>query len=46
MRIERIEVRELGLRLRERFEISSGWSESRRIVLVSLHADGLTGWGE
>ncbi len=46
MRIERIELRELSLRLRERFEISSGWSEARRIVLVSLHADGRTGWGE
>lgn len=46
MRIERIELRELSLRLRERFEISSGWSEVRRIVLVALHADGRTGWGE
>ena len=46
MRIERIELRELSLRLRERFEISSGWSEARRIVLVSLHSEGLTGWGE
>ncbi len=46
MRIERIELRELSLRLRERFEISSGWTEARRIVLVSLQADGCTGWGE
>jgi len=46
MRIERIELREVGLALRERFEISSGFKESRRIVLVRITAGGVTGWGE
>ena len=46
MRIDRIELREVSLSLRERFEISSGWQEERRVVLVALYADGCTGWGE
>ncbi|MYF61461.1 MAG: o-succinylbenzoate synthase, partial [Gammaproteobacteria bacterium] len=46
VRIDAIEVREIRLPLRERFEISSGYSEERRILLVRLHADGETGWGE
>ena len=46
MNIEAIEIREIRLPLRERFEISSGYSEERRILLVKLHADGETGWAE
>ena len=46
MKIDAVEVREIRLPLRERFEISSGYSEERRILLVRLHADGLTGWSE
>lgn len=46
MKIDAIEVREIRLPLRERFEISSGYSEERRILLVKLHADGETGWAE
>lgn len=46
MKIDAIEVREIRLPLRERFEISSGYSEERRILLVRLHADGETGWAE
>lgn len=46
MKIERIEIREIGLRLRERFEISSGWKQDRRILLLNVVGDGLTGWGE
>ena len=46
MRIESVEVREIRLPLRERFEISSGFSEERRILLVRLHAGGETGWAE
>lgn len=46
MKIESIEVREIRLPLRERFEISSGFSEERRILLVKLRAGGETGWAE
>ena len=46
MRIEAIEVREIRLPLRERFEISSGYSEERRILLVKVDAGGETGWAE
>ncbi len=46
MRIESITMREIRLPLRERFEISSGYSEERRIVLIELGADGERGWGE
>ena len=46
MKIEAIEVREIRLPLRERFEISSGYSEERHILLVKLHAEGEIGWAE
>ena len=46
MRIDAVEVREIRLPLRERFEISSGYSEERRILLIRLHAGGETGWSE
>jgi len=46
MRIEHAELRELPLRLREYFEISSGGKQDRRILLLTLHGEGLTGWGE
>ena len=46
MRIESIELREIRLPLRERFEISSGFRDDRRIVLVKLQGEGETGWAE
>jgi O-succinylbenzoate synthase len=46
MRIERIELRELQLPLVHFFETSFGRTTKRRIVLVRVQADGLTGWGE
>ncbi len=46
MKIEAVEVREILLPLRERFEISSGFSHERHILLVKLHAAGEIGWGE
>lgn len=46
MRIEKIELTEIRLPLRERFEISSGWTEMRRIPLLTVHAEGEVGWGE
>ena len=44
--IERAVLRELPLRLREYFEISSGGRQDRRIVLLTLVGDGIEGWSE
>ncbi|HEX6733133.1 MAG TPA: o-succinylbenzoate synthase [Pyrinomonadaceae bacterium] len=44
--IEKIETRTLRLPLQEPFETSFGRIDSRLIFLVSVEADGLTGWGE
>ncbi|MGH7541341.1 MAG: o-succinylbenzoate synthase, partial [Gemmatimonadota bacterium] len=47
MRADRLVLREIRLPLRERFEISSGWVEERRILLLELsHPDGATAWSE
>jgi O-succinylbenzoate synthase len=46
MRIERAILREIPMRLREFFEISSGGSQDRRVVLLTLLGDGLEGWSE
>jgi O-succinylbenzoate synthase len=46
VKIERIEMRIVPMKLRERFEISSGARQDRRVLLVSLHGEGRTGWGE
>ncbi len=46
MKIERIELREIHLPLVHFFETSFGRTTTRRIVLVRVFADGLTGWGE
>ncbi|HEU5170034.1 MAG TPA: o-succinylbenzoate synthase [Gemmatimonadales bacterium] len=47
MRIERIELYELTLPLREPFIISGGVMRERRSLIVALHDDqGHTGWGE
>jgi O-succinylbenzoate synthase len=46
VKIDRIEIRTVPLALRERFVISSGARQDRTILLVSLHAEGLVGWGE
>ena len=46
MKIERAELRELNLALRERFEISSGASQDRRITLLRLTVDGVDSWSE
>ncbi len=45
-RIDRIELREIHLELREPFRISSGTQDHRRILLVTLAGEGAEGWGE
>jgi len=46
MKIDRVVLREIRLRLRERFEISSGARQDRRILLLTVEAEGLEGWSE
>ncbi len=46
MRISRAVLREVPLELREYFEISSGGTKARRILLLTLEADGTTAWSE
>ena len=47
IRITRIDLREIGLRLREPFRISSGVVHERRILLLTLHdASGAQAWAE
>lgn len=46
MRIQRAVLREIPLELREYFEISSGGTQSRRVVLLTIEAEGITAWSE
>jgi o-succinylbenzoate synthase len=46
MRIEEIELREIGLRLRFRFETSLGAEQDRRILLVTVRGGGGEGVAE
>jgi O-succinylbenzoate synthase len=46
MKIERAVLREIPLRLREFFEISSGGTQDRRVVLLTLYGEGVEGWSE
>jgi o-succinylbenzoate synthase len=46
MKIESIVLREIHMRLKSPFETSFGVTQDRRIILVEIFADGLTGWGE
>ena len=46
MIIEAITLRELKMPLVHFFETSFGRTYTRRILLVTLHCDGLEGWGE
>jgi O-succinylbenzoate synthase len=46
MKIERATLREIPLRLKELFEISSGGTQDRRILLLTLEGEGLEGWSE
>lgn len=46
MRFEAITLREIQMPLVHFFETSFGRTYSRCILLVTVHADGLNGWGE
>jgi O-succinylbenzoate synthase len=46
MRIERVELREIALRLKTPFVTSFGSMQDRRILLVRVEAEELEGWGE
>lgn len=46
MKIEAITAREIKMRLVTPFETSFGVTQDRRIVLLELHTDMGTGWGE
>ncbi len=46
MKIEAITLRELKMPLVHFFETSFGRIYTRRILLVTLHCDGIEGWGE
>jgi O-succinylbenzoate synthase len=46
MRIDSIVLRELRMPLVRPFETSFGVTRDRRILLIEIQAEGLTGWGE
>jgi len=46
MKIESIALREVHMRLKYPFETSFGVTQNRRILLVEVVADGVSGWGE
>lgn len=46
MKIESITLREIRMRLTSPFETSFGTVQNRRIVLVEVVTDGMSGWGE
>ncbi len=46
MKIQRAVLREIPLELKEYFEISSGGTRARRVVLLTLEAEGITAWSE
>jgi o-succinylbenzoate synthase len=46
MKIERIELRELHVRLKFRFETSFGVEQDLRKIILTLHSDGVEGYGE
>lgn len=46
MRVDSVEVREIALELVAPFETSFGRTTARRIILVEVRGEGLSGWGE
>src|ERR1700722_19923865 len=46
MRLRRVTLREIHLKLLAPFETSFGKTDLRRILLVEVNVDGISGWGE
>jgi O-succinylbenzoate synthase len=46
MKVEAVTLRELRMPLKYFFETSFGRSESRRVILVTAHCEGVDGWAE
>jgi o-succinylbenzoate synthase len=46
MKIDQIELREIRMNMKHAFETSFGVTQERRIILVSISSDGITGYGE
>ena len=46
MKIEQINLREIRMSLKAPFETSFGVIQDRRILLVEIISDGISGWGE
>ncbi len=46
MRIQKVILREIRMPMVMRFETSFGATTERRILLVEVEADGVSGWGE
>src|SRR5690242_7022038 len=46
MKVDSITLRELQMPLKHFFETSFGRVHSRRVLLVTLHCEGVDGWGE
>lgn len=46
MKIEKLTLRELGMRLKAPFETSFGVTQQRRVLLAEVISEGVSGWGE
>jgi O-succinylbenzoate synthase len=46
MMVEAVSLREIRLPLKHFFETSFGRTETRRVLLLTAHSDGVEGWGE
>jgi O-succinylbenzoate synthase len=46
MNIDRIELRLVRMQLKSPFQTSFGTEFERECIIISVHAEGLTGWGE
>jgi len=46
MNVDRIELRLVRMHLKSPFQTSFGTEVERECIVVSIHGDGLTGWGE
>ncbi|MGA2697731.1 MAG: o-succinylbenzoate synthase [Terriglobales bacterium] len=46
MKVEAITIRELHMPLVHFFETSFGRIETRRVILLTVHCEGIDGWGE